>query len=75
MQPLIQGLRALGPVRLAAMGVVGAAVLGLLAILALTSTRQPMALLYGGLDLNDAGQASDRKRLPVSMVDAPACWT
>jgi len=59
MQPLIQGLRALGPVRLAAMGVVGAAVLGLLAILALTSTRQPMALLYGGLDLNDAGQASD----------------
>lgn len=60
MQPLIQGLRALGPVRLAAMGLVGAAVLGLLAILALTSTRQPMALLYGGLDLNDAAQASDQ---------------
>ncbi|MEO9190651.1 MAG: flagellar basal-body MS-ring/collar protein FliF [Acetobacteraceae bacterium] len=60
MQPLIQGLRALGAVRLAAMGVVGVAVLGLLAILALTSTRQPMALLYGGLDLNDAAQAADQ---------------
>jgi flagellar M-ring protein FliF len=43
MQALIQGLRALGPVRLAAMGVVGAAVLGLLAMLAVTAGRQPMA--------------------------------
>ncbi len=60
MQPLIQGLRALGTVRLAALGAVGAAVLGLLAMLALTSTRQPMTLVYGGLDLNDAAQAADQ---------------
>ncbi len=60
MQPLIQGLRALGPIRLAAMGVVGAAVLGLLALLAVNSARQPMALLYGDLDLSDAAQAADQ---------------
>ena len=60
MQALIQGLRALGPVRLAAMGVVGAAVLGLLAMLAVTAGRQPMATVYGGLDLNDAAQAAEQ---------------
>ncbi|HJS86344.1 MAG TPA: flagellar basal-body MS-ring/collar protein FliF [Acetobacteraceae bacterium] len=60
MQALIQGLRALGPVRLAAMGVVGAAVLGLLVMLAVTSGRPPTALLYGGLDLNDAAQATEQ---------------
>ncbi len=70
MQALIQGLRALGPVRLAAMGVVGAAVLGLLAMLAVTSGRQPMAVLYGGLDLNDAAQASEqlgRQHIPFQL--------
>ncbi len=70
MQALIQGLRALGPVRLAAMGVVGAAVLGLLAMLAVTSGRQPMALLYGGLDLNDAAQAAEqlgRQHVPFQL--------
>ncbi len=60
MQALIQGLRALGAVRLTAMGIVAAAVLGMLAMLAVTSGRQPMALLYGGLDLNDAAQASEQ---------------
>ncbi len=71
MQPLIQGLRALGVVRLAAMSVVGAAVLGLLGMLALTSSRQPMALLYGGLDLNDAAQASEqlgRQHIPFQLA-------
>ncbi len=70
MQALIQGLRALGPVRLAAMGVVGAAVLGLLAMLVVTSGRQPMALLYGGLDLNDAAQAAEqlgRQHIPFQL--------
>lgn len=71
MQALIQGLRALGPVRLAGMGVVGATVLGLLAMLALTSARQPMALLYGGLDLNDAAQATEqlgRQHIPYQLA-------
>jgi flagellar M-ring protein FliF len=70
MQALIQGLRALGPVRLAAMGVVGAAVLGLLAMLAVTAGRQPMAPLYGGLDLNDAAQAAEqlgRQHIPFQL--------
>jgi flagellar M-ring protein FliF len=71
MQALIQGLRALGPVRLAGMGVVGAAVMGLLAMLALTSARQPMALLYGNLDLNDAAQATEqlgRQHIPFQLT-------
>ena len=68
MQAPIQGLRALGPVRLAGMGVVGAAVMGLLAMLALTSARQPMALLYGNLDLNDAAQATEQQRRAVADV-------
>ncbi len=59
MQSLIAGLKTLGPVRLAAMGVVAAGVLGLLALLALGGSRPPMALLYGNLDLNDAAQAAD----------------
>ena len=70
MQALIQGLRALGPVRLAAMGVVGAAVLRLLAMLAVTTGRQPMAPLYGGLDLNDAAQAAEqlsRQHIPFQL--------
>jgi flagellar M-ring protein FliF len=70
MQALIQGLRTLGPVRLAAMGVVGAAVLGLLAMLAVTAGRQPMAPLYGGLDLNDAAQAAEqlgRQHIPFQL--------
>ena len=70
MQALIQGLRALGPVHLAAMGVVGAAVLGLLAMLAVTAGRQPMAPLYGGLDLNDAAQAAEqlgRQHIPFQL--------
>jgi flagellar M-ring protein FliF len=59
MQGLIQGLRALGPVRLAALGAVAVAVLGFLALLTLNSAGGSMALVYGGLDLSDAGQASE----------------
>ncbi|HET6184164.1 MAG TPA: flagellar basal-body MS-ring/collar protein FliF [Acetobacteraceae bacterium] len=71
MQALIQGLRALGAVRLAALGAVGAAVLGMLALLVLTSGRQNMALVYGGLDLSDAGQAADllsRQHIPYQLA-------
>ncbi len=70
MQPLIEGLKALGPVRLAAMGVVGVAVLGLLALLSFGSTSQPWAPLYAGLDLADAGQAADqlsRQHIPYQL--------
>lgn len=71
MQALIQGLRALGPVRLAAMGVVAAAVLGLIGLLAVSSGRARMALLYGGMDLNDSAQAADQlahQHIPFQLV-------
>jgi len=56
---MLEGLRALGPARLAAMGGVAFAVLGLLAFMALRGGA-PMALLYGDLDLRDAGGVVDQ---------------
>ncbi len=67
MGALIAQLRALGPLRLAALAGVGAAVLGLLVVLALRAGDPPMALLYGDLDPRDAGQvvaALERQRIP-----------
>jgi flagellar M-ring protein FliF len=61
MKPLLDGLRALGPARLAAMGAVA---LGLLALLAFMVMRagagDQMALLYGDLDPRDASQIVDK---------------
>ncbi|MDE2516165.1 MAG: flagellar M-ring protein FliF [Rhodospirillales bacterium] len=54
MKPLLDGLKALGPARLGAMAVVALGLLGLLAMLAMRATDTPMALLYGGLDTQDA---------------------
>ncbi|MDQ2762853.1 MAG: flagellar M-ring protein FliF, partial [Pseudomonadota bacterium] len=71
MQPLIEGLKALGPLRLAAMAVVAVGVLGLLALLAVGGGRKPMSLLYGDLDLNDAAQAADqleRQHIPHQLA-------
>lgn len=59
MKAVVEGLRALGPARLAAMAAVAAAVLGLLAFMALRG-GEPMSLLYGDLDLREAGQAVDQ---------------
>ncbi|MBP0467027.1 flagellar M-ring protein FliF, partial [Roseomonas sp. PWR1] len=64
---LLGQLRALGPMRLAALAGAGIAVLGLLAWLALRASQPPMALLYGDLDPRDAGQvvaALERARVP-----------
>jgi flagellar M-ring protein FliF len=64
---LIAQLRGFGPLRLAALAGVGAAVLGLLAFLALRAADPPMALLYGELDQRDAAQvvaALERQRIP-----------
>ena len=64
---LIAQLRGFGPVRLAALGGVGLAVLGLLAFLAMRAAEPPMALLYGELDQRDAGgvvAALERQRIP-----------
>ncbi len=63
-------LRGLGPMRLALLGGVGLAVLGLLAWFVLRAGQPPMALLYGDLDTRDAGQvvaALDRARVPYRL--------
>jgi flagellar M-ring protein FliF len=64
---VIAQLRAFGPLRLAVMGAVAAAVLVLLAMLAMRAAEPPMALLYGELDQRDAAQvvaALERQRIP-----------
>ena len=55
----MEGLKTLGPARLAAMGAVAVAVLGLLAFMALRGGA-PMSLLYSDLDLREAGQIVDQ---------------
>jgi flagellar M-ring protein FliF len=59
-RPLIEGLKALGPARLAAMGAVAVGVLGLLAMLTMHGGAARMALLYGDLDLRESGQIADQ---------------
>jgi len=56
----LEGLKALGPARLAAMGAVGLGVLGLLAFLVLRGGAEQMALLYGDLDLRDSAQVVEQ---------------
>jgi flagellar M-ring protein FliF len=56
MNPLLQGLKALGPARLVAMGVVAVGMLALLGLLAARGGGERMALLYGDLDSREAGQ-------------------
>ena len=60
MKALVEGLRALGPARLAAMGAVALGMLVMLALMALRGGTEPMALLYGDLDLRDSSQVVDQ---------------
>lgn len=61
MKPLLDSLRALGTAKLAAMGVVAVIVLAMLAMLVSQGgSHKPMALLYGDLDLREAGQMADQ---------------
>jgi flagellar M-ring protein FliF len=68
MKPILDGFRALGPARLMALGIVGAGMLVMLALLALRGgAPAQQALLYGDLDLREAGQmadALDRAHIP-----------
>ena len=59
MKAAVESWKALGPARLAAMGGVAVAVLGLLAFMAMRGGA-PMSLLYGDLDLREAGQIVDQ---------------
>ena len=71
MKALLDGLRALGPTRLAAMGAVALGMLGMLALMVLRGGTQPMALLYGDLDLRDSAQVVDqlgRRHIPYRIA-------
>lgn len=74
MKPLLDGLKALGPTRLAAMGAVALGILGLLAMLVLRgSGSDPMALLYGDLDLRESAQIVEhlaRRKIPYRLAAA-----
>ena len=59
MNALLDGLKALGTARLAALGAVGLGTLALLALLVLGVGGQPMALLYNDLALRDSGQMTE----------------
>ena len=56
MSQFVENLKALGPVKLAALGGVLVATLGLMAWLAAAMTKPDMALLYGGLEPSAAGE-------------------
>jgi flagellar M-ring protein FliF len=60
MNGLLDGLKSLGIARLAALAVVTLGMLGLFALLALRGGSAPMSLLYGDLDLRDAGQITEQ---------------
>ncbi len=61
MRPVLEGLRALGPARLAAMAVVAVGMLGILGLLAMRGGGgSSYALLYADLDLREAGQLVGR---------------
>jgi flagellar M-ring protein FliF len=71
MKALVEGLRALGPARLAAMGAVALGMLGVLALMVLRGGSEPMALLYGDLDLRDSAQVVEqltRRHIPYRLA-------
>ncbi|MEJ0046742.1 MAG: flagellar basal-body MS-ring/collar protein FliF [Rhodospirillales bacterium] len=60
MKPLLEGLKALGAARLAALAGVGLAMLGLLALLVVRgSSPAHFSLLYADLDAREAGQITE----------------
>lgn len=70
MNGLLQGLRALGPTRIAALGVVAAGLFGLIVFLAIRAGQPPMALLYADLDTRDSAavvQSLERQRVPYRL--------
>jgi flagellar M-ring protein FliF len=56
MNALLEGLRTLGPIRLAAMAAVALGMLVMLTLMATHGGTEQMALLYGDLDPREAGQ-------------------
>ncbi|MGH7080930.1 MAG: flagellar basal-body MS-ring/collar protein FliF, partial [Acetobacteraceae bacterium] len=60
MNALLAGLKALGPIRLAALAAVGIGMLALFALLALSRGSGPMALLYGDVSLTEAAEMTSQ---------------
>ena len=60
MSGLMDGLKALGVARLAALAVVTLGMLGLFALLTLRGGSAPTALLYGDLDPRDSAQVTEQ---------------
>ena len=70
MSRLIDGLRGLGALRLAGIALVGLLVLSIVGGIVLRGGTQPMALLFGDLDLRDSGQVAaglDKLRVPYEL--------
>ncbi len=70
MNGLLDGLKALGVARLAAMGLVAVTLFGLLIVLANHSPTEKMALLYADLDGREAAQmvdALDKQQIPYQL--------
>jgi len=59
MKALLEGLKALGPARIAVLAAVAIGMFGILALMTLRGTTDQMALLYGDLDTRDASQMVD----------------
>ena len=72
MNALLDGFRALGAARLAAMGAVALGMLALLSVMVLRGgTGEQMALLYGDLDLRESAQVVEhlnRKHIPYRIA-------
>jgi flagellar M-ring protein FliF len=73
---VLDGLKALGPARLAAMGAVALGMLALLSLMVLRGgTGDQMALLYGDLDTREAGQIVDlltKRHVPYRLAGGGA---
>ena len=71
MKAVLEGLKALGAARLAAMGVVALGLMGLLAVMVIRAGgNDQMALLYGDLDSREAGQIVEqlnRRHIPYRL--------
>lgn len=60
MKAFLEGLKTLGPPRLAALLVAGLGTMAALALLVMSGGSQRMALLYGDVDLRDSAQMTDQ---------------
>jgi flagellar M-ring protein FliF len=66
----LESLKALGGLRLAGIAVVGLLVLGIVGGIVMRGGTQPMALLFGDLDLRESGQVTaslDKIRVPYEL--------